>query len=139
MEAETSALGDAISAGTKVAQQSAPLSEADSQTVAVAVLGLEPQIFSLLTNTESRKEAFDTAALGVGSVSPTVEQSLKEQAQLSAALGNAIAAKVTSDFAGPAGIINSDIAAAFSTAIQDYAVPGGLFALPPVPDLSGFL
>ncbi|MCJ1334448.1 hypothetical protein MMC10_011159 [Thelotrema lepadinum] len=135
VETETTQLGNSISAATSTVNQTPALSDADSQTVALATLGLEPNIFSLLTNIESRKPAFDTAILGVGSVSPTVEQSLKQQADLSAALGQAIAAKLTAEFAGPAATVNADIASAFAKAVQIYSVPGGIFSLPPFPSL----
>ena len=137
VQTETTQLGNAISAATDAANQTPALSDADSQTVALATLGLEPNIFSLLTNIESRKPAFDTAVLGIGSVSPTVEQSLKQQAQLSADLGTAIAAKLTAAFAGPAATVNADIASAFAKAVQIYSVPGGAFSLPPFPSFGG--
>ena len=120
LELETAALGVAIQQGTSAANQSPVLSDADSQTVAVAVLGFEPQIFSLLNNFVAKKPAFDTAVLTVGSVSGIVELELKQQASLSADLGNAIAAKVSAEFQGPAGIINGQIAAAFAAAVKAF-------------------
>lgn len=124
VEAETTALGVAISQATAAADQTPPLNETDSTTVALATLGLEPDIFSLLTNIESKRPAFDTAILDIGSVSPLVLISLKQQAALSASLGQAIASKLTPDFATPAATVNAAIASAFAQAIQIYSVPG---------------
>ena len=138
VQLETDALGDAINAATKATTASAPLSEDDSNTVAQAVLLLEPQIASLITNIISKKPAFDTAVLGIGSVAPQVEQDLKEQNTASTALGNAITAKLTPDFAALAPLVLGEISAAFQSGIQAYAVPGGVFSLPPLPSFEAF-
>ena len=73
----------------------------------------------------------------VGSVSPTVGQSLKQQAALSAAFVAALASKLSAEFAGPAATVNQDIANAFAQAIQIYSVPGGLFSVPALPSIGG--
>ncbi|CAK4033295.1 Hypothetical predicted protein [Lecanosticta acicola] len=138
IQQETETLGDSISAAAAAANASAPLNDTESGTVATAVVGLEPQIFSLLDNIQRKKPAFDSAILGVGSVSPQVEQDLEQQKALSAELGNAITAKLTQTYAAFAPVINQQIADAFDQAIATFATSGGLFALPPVPSFDAF-
>ena len=130
---ETDKLGDAISSATQTIGASQPLDDDDSLNVAEATLNLEPMIFSLLDNIVAKKNAFDTAVLGIASVSATVKQSLEKQKQLSADLGQALVSKLSSFFSGPAGIVNADIATHFSDAINAYSVSGGTIPLPPVP------
>ena len=137
VQTQTTSLGNSIKAATGTARAAPLLNDSDSTNVALATLGLEPDIFSLLTNIESRKPAFDTAILGVGSVSPTVEQSLEQQAQLSADLGTAIASRLSAQFQEPAATVNAAIASAFAQAVQVYSVPGGAFSIPPFPNFPG--
>lgn len=138
IQKETDNLGDSISAATNAAKASAPLSDTDSGTVAVAVVNLQPQIFSLLNNIQSKKPAFDSAVLGVGSVSPQVKQSLQKQKQLSGDLGKAITAKLTPTYAAFAPTINQQIADAFDKAIATFSQKGGLFQVPAFPSFTQF-
>lgn len=138
IQKETDNLGDSITAATNAAKASAPLNDADSGTVAVAVVNLQPQIFSLLNNIQSKKPAFDSAVLGVGSVSPQVKQSLQKQKQLSGDLGKAITAKLTPTYAAFAPTINQQIADAFDKAIATFSQKGGLFQVPAFPSFTQF-
>ena len=108
------------------------LDDNDSLTVALEAINLEPQISSLLINIVSRKKAFDTAILGIGSVSKTVLASLEKQKDQSAALGAALVNVLNGVFALGAAQQNDLIAKDFDTAITAYKQPGGIISLPPI-------
>ncbi|CAF9907229.1 MAG: hypothetical protein GOMPHAMPRED_005055 [Gomphillus americanus] len=138
IEEQTAELGDAISAATDAANLSPALSETDSGTVATAVVTLVPKIQSLLSNIIAHKNTFDRAVLGIGSVSPQVEQDLQTQSKLSDEFSGALIAKLAPDYAALAPLITNQISAAFQNAVKIFATSGGLFHLPAVQGLGEF-
>ncbi|KAK4503416.1 hypothetical protein PRZ48_004331 [Zasmidium cellare] len=133
IQSQTDKLGKSINAGTSAAQTSQPLNSDDSFTVAVAVLNLQPQVISLLDNIEQHKPAFDAAIIDLVSVTPQVEQDLKNQNQSTAGLSNAIVARLADPYPSLAGTVTGPIFSKFNEAIALFAQPGGLIALPPLP------
>ena len=83
---------------------------------AASGLSAPGEIASLLANIVSRKKAFDTAILGIGSVSQTVLASLKKQKEESATLGTALVNVLNGIFALGAAQQNDKIAADFDAA-----------------------
>ncbi|KAF2212752.1 hypothetical protein CERZMDRAFT_111799 [Cercospora zeae-maydis SCOH1-5] len=134
IQKQTSAVSDAVTTAASTAQQSSPLSEADTQKVAEGVLALKADLDSFLPNLSSKKSAFDSVVL-LFSVSKTVAQSLQTQKLQSANLGQAITAKLTGPLAGFAPLINAQIAEQFDKAIGVFQQPGGVISLPPLPGL----
>ena len=96
-------------AAANTANQAAPFNSSDSQAVAVAVVNLEPVIFSTLNNIVTHKPAFATAVLFFGDLSKTVEQTLVQQRQLSAQFSTALTAKLAQPFAGFAPLLAGQI------------------------------
>lgn len=133
IQSQTDDLGKAIDAGASTANASPALNSADSLTVAEAVLNLQPQVISLLSNIEAHKPAFDSAVIDLVSVTPQVEQDLVNQNASTAALSNAIVAKLAAPYPTLAGSVTGPIFAKFDEAITLFSQAGGVIALPPLP------
>ncbi|KAF2169361.1 hypothetical protein M409DRAFT_20584 [Zasmidium cellare ATCC 36951] len=133
IQSQTNTLGDSIDSGTSTAQASEPLNADDSFTVASAVLTLQPQVISLLDNIEQHKPAFDAAILNLVSVTPQVEQDLKNQNASTAAFSDAVVAKLADPYPSLAGTVTGPIFSKFNEAIALFSNAGGVIALPPLP------
>lgn len=133
IQSQTDDLGKAIDAGTSTANASPALNSDDSFTVATAVLNLQPKVISLLSNIEAHKPAFDSAVIDLVSATPQVEQDLKNQNASTAALSNAITAKLADPYPSLAGTVTGPIFAKFNEAITLFSQAGGVIALPPLP------
>lgn len=130
IQQQTTDLGNAVMAGTNTAKSSANLTADESNAVAVAVVGLEPRIQSLLTNIVAHKPAFASAVLLVGDLSKTVQSDLQEQKAYTQSFGDAITAKLAQPYAGFAPLITGQIAGYFDAALQKYATCSGVLCLP---------
>jgi len=132
VQLQSSVLASDLQKAVTDAVTSSNFTSDESVTVGLALVNLEPQIFSVLDNIESKKTAFDEV-VDVFSLSATVKSDLQQEASLSAQLGAAVQAKLVPSVASLAPPINSAIASAFAAAISVYSQPGGLIPLPPIP------
>jgi hypothetical protein len=121
IEIESAKLSHDLKDAISTAQESANFTNAESLTVASAFISLQPQIFSTLNNIVAKKPKFDTGLLGFGSLAFLVKGNLQQQKDLSAQLGNAVAAKLAPMYAALAPMINKAIADAFDKAIAAYS------------------
>lgn len=133
IQSQTDDLGNSISSATDTASASAPLDSDDSFTVASAVISLQPKVISLIDNIVAHKPAFDEAILDLVSVTPQVESDLKTQNASTAALSDAITAKLADPYPSLAGTVTGPIFTAFNNAIATFATSGGVVSLPPLP------
>jgi len=133
ISSQSSELSDAVTGATNAANAAQSLDTDKSNSVVLAVIALQPDISSLLNNLQSKKPAFDTVILGIGSVSPQIEQTLQQQKAQSADLGTAITAKLSEPYKGLAPLVTGQVSTAFDQAIATFSQSCGLFALPPLP------
>lgn len=121
IEVESVKLSNDLKDAISTTQAAANFTNAESLTVASAFINLEPQIFSTLNNIVAKKPQFDTGLLGIGSLAFLVKGNLQQQKDLSAQLGDAVAAKLAPLYASLAPMINQQIADAFAKAIAAYS------------------
>jgi hypothetical protein len=121
IQSQTEKVSDSLLAATSTAASSQPLNGDDSFKVAAAILDLQPKIFSLLDNLQSRKPVFDKAVLGLVGVSGQVLKSLQYQKQLSEAFGVTVAQKLAEPFKTFAPLIRGQISGAFDEAIATFS------------------
>jgi hypothetical protein len=132
VQQQTTAVINNLKSAAQIANSSAPFTKDESGAIAVAVVNLEPVIFSTLNNVVAHKPAFATALFIVGDLTKTVENSLVQQRELSAAFSTSLASKLTEPYAGFAPLIAAQIDNAFATAIAAYKNCEGLICLPPI-------
>ena len=120
IELESSQLVRDLKDAISTTQQSANFTDAESGTVATALVTLEPQILSALTNIASKKAAFEKGILDFISLTFLVKNNLQQQKDLSAQLGDAVTAKLTPNYASLAPLITGQIADAFTAAINTF-------------------
>lgn len=119
---DTFAVINAIKCTTNDAKQSANFTDAESESIAEALIGtLVPAVESSLTTIQGKKAAFEHGLLGIASLTGLVETLLKELKSDSDDLSAAIVAKLTAIWAGAAPVIVSQIDDAFDAAIATYA------------------
>ncbi|KAL9088366.1 MAG: hypothetical protein Q9159_003140 [Coniocarpon cinnabarinum] len=134
VQSQTKRLGQDLEATTSDVQSSAPFTSNESTDIANAVLNLQLQIASLLTNIVAHKPSFATAVLFVGDLSKTVEENLQTQQQESAAFATALEAKLAEPFASAAPLIAGQIDRAFENATAKYQQCAGILCLPSLAD-----
>ncbi|KXT00751.1 hypothetical protein AC578_2938 [Pseudocercospora eumusae] len=113
-------LGHAVEYATRIADASPLLDETDSESVAAAVISLRPDVEGLLKNIAAKRWAFDRVVVGLFSVSKQVQTTLTDQKALTAALGNAIAEKLSGAYREAAPQLLNEFMMAFDTAIGAY-------------------
>jgi hypothetical protein len=132
VQQQTTAVINDLTACAQIANRSLPFTKDESGAIAVAVVNLEPTIFSTLNNIVAHKPAFATAIFIVGDLTLTVENNLIQQRELSGEFSAALAAKLSEPYAGFAPLIAGQIDNAFATAIEAYKSCEGLICLPPI-------
>lgn len=133
IQSQSTTIENDLKALIKTTNSTGNLSSDDTNTVANAVVNLEPYISSLLNNIVRHKPAFATAILLVGDLSKTVLQSLQTQQSLSLQFGNALVPKLAEPIRDFAPLVVGQINGYFSTAIAAYQQCTGLVCLPPIP------
>ena len=134
IQGQTKQLGDDLQATTADVDASTPFTADESNAVASAVLNLQPQIQSLLTNIVAHKPAFATAVFFVGDLSKTVQGDLEDQRAFAGDFGRAVQAKLASPYSDFAPLITAQILGYFDDAISKYQTCSGILCLP---DISG--
>lgn len=120
IQGEASTLLDDIENATTAAGQSSNLDEADSATVAFAIVALSSNIYEVLANLVDKKGAFDAAILGIGSASALVEYDLKSLKNSTDTLSQALSSKLSTTIQEVAPLVVSDIDFHFDQAIAAY-------------------
>jgi Hydrophobic surface binding protein A len=139
IQQETQQLNTDIQHATSLTHDSTVWSQPHSLNVATAIINIEPQIFSVLSNIVRHKPAFATAVLGIGDLSQTVENDLITQRDLSKTFGAAVVKKLDPSLRGLAPAQTQNIVKHFNKAIQAYKSCTGLVCLPPFPSIGGLL
>lgn len=94
IQQESDALVKTIETATSDTNASQNFTQAESNSVAVAVVNLSPRIQSVLNNIVVKKPAFASAFLLIGDLSKTVRADLIKQSNDTTLLGNALTAKL---------------------------------------------
>ena len=109
IQTQTSQTSSDLVAAARTANSSSNFTETESNSIAAAILSLEPTIFTVLNNIVEHKPAFATAILFIGDISKTVESTLNQQRELSREFADAVAAKLYGVYAAYAPLIAAQI------------------------------
>ena len=110
-----------IRTATSVITESAQLNDADSSTVAFAIVSLSSNIYDVLDNIILKKPVFDSAILGIGSASFLVKSDLQYLKKDTDVLGAALTKKFVPGVAQVAPLVISVIDFHFDPALAVYA------------------
>ncbi|KAL1381641.1 hydrophobic surface binding protein A-domain-containing protein [Phyllosticta capitalensis] len=130
IKSKSDQLGDAIDNSSAVTNKTGKLDVAASTTVGTKILGLQPDIFSLLDNIKSKKPEAEKAGFGLLDVVTLLRGELTTQKEKTRQLGSAFTASLDAALAPQAGPVNQGIQDRFDSTIEVYQGEFGLIQLP---------
>jgi hypothetical protein len=117
---QASDLNTDVETATNVAQESAPLSDADSSSVAFSVVSLSAKVYDVLDNIVAKKPEFDKAILGIGSGSFLVRSNLQTLRNSTSEFGTAVTAKLVESLRDVAPLVIASVDFHFAQALRVY-------------------
>ncbi|KAK8159091.1 hypothetical protein IWX90DRAFT_482462 [Phyllosticta citrichinensis] len=130
IKSKTDQLNDAIDNSSAIVNKTGKLDIAASTTVGTKILGLQPDIFSLLDNVKSKKPEAEKAGFGLLDVVTLLRGELTKTKEKTRQLGSAITASLDAALAPQAGPVNQGIQDRFTSTIDAYQGEFGLIQLP---------
>jgi hypothetical protein len=121
VQGEAQTLLDTINNGTKIANQTGPLSLNETVLVVDAVLTLQPNIYGVLNHIIAAKPDFDTAVLGVASAAILVKSDLTNLKNSTDQLFSATLPKLVTDIQNLAPLVQALVDLYFAKAIISYS------------------
>ncbi|KAK8151582.1 hypothetical protein BC567DRAFT_281157 [Phyllosticta citribraziliensis] len=130
IKSKTDQVNDAINNSSAVVNKTGKLDVAASTTVGTKILGLQPDIFSLLDNVKSKKPEAEKAGFGLLDVVTLLRGELTKTKEITRQLGSAFTASLDVALAPQAGPVNQGIQDRFTSTIDVYQGEFGLIQLP---------
>ncbi|KAK7510099.1 hypothetical protein IWZ03DRAFT_433781 [Phyllosticta citriasiana] len=130
IKSKTDQLNDGIENCTAVTNKTGKLDITASTTVGTKILGLQPDIFSLLDNVKSKKPEAEKAGFGLLDVVTLLRGELTKTKEKTRQLGSAFTAALDAALAPQAGPVNQGIQDRFTSTIDAYQGEAGLIQLP---------